>query len=61
MYQVFMSLHSDYEPHPNGNTVLQRFECGNTIEIFNGIMFDFNPGLPHIRLLILTVRLLAML
>ena len=27
---------------------LERFERGNAIEIRNGIMFDFYPGLPHI-------------
>ena len=34
-------------PTPNGSSVLQRFECGNALEIRNGIMFDFYPGLPH--------------
>ena len=24
------------------------FECGNAIELRNGMMFDFYPGLPHI-------------
>ena len=24
-----------------------RFQCGNAIEICNGIMFDFQPELPH--------------
>ena len=32
-----------------GSTVLQRFKCGNTVEIRNGIMFDFYPWLPHMR------------
>ena len=32
----------------NGSSVLERFERGNGIEIRNGIMFDFYPGLPHI-------------
>ena len=30
--------------------MLQRFERGNAIEIRNGIMFNFYPGLPHIVL-----------
>ena len=34
-------------PTLNGSFALQRFECGNTIEIRNGIMFNFYPGLPH--------------
>ena len=29
----------------NGITVLQ---CGNAVEMRNGIMFDFYPGLPYI-------------
>ena len=35
-------------PTLNGSSVLQRFECGNVVEIRNRIMFDFYPGLPHI-------------
>ena len=34
-------------PALNGSFALQRFECGNTVELRNGIMFDFYPGLPH--------------
>ena len=34
-------------PTLNGGTALQRFERGNVVEIRNGIMFDFYPGLPH--------------
>ena len=33
----------------NGSAVLQRFERGNEVEIRNGMMFDFFPGLPHMR------------
>ena len=36
-------------PALNGNTALQCFECENTVEIPNVIMFDFYPGLPHIH------------
>ena len=32
----------------NGSSVLQRFERGNTVEIRNGIMFDFYPRDCHI-------------
>ena len=35
-------------PDLNRNTALQHFKRGNAVEICNGIMFDFNPGLPHI-------------
>ena len=35
-------------PAPNESSALQRFERGNALEIRNGIMFDFYPGLPHI-------------
>ena len=34
-------------PALNGSSALQRFERSNVIEIHNGIMFDFYPGLPH--------------
>ena len=38
-----------YEPCPShGSFALQRFKRGNTVELRNGIMFDFYPGLPHI-------------
>ena len=33
-------------PALNGSSALQRFERSNAIEIRNGIMFDFYPGLP---------------
>ena len=36
-------------PSLNGRFALERFERGNAIEIRNGIMFDFYPGLPHIQ------------
>ena len=35
--------------------MLQCFECSNVIEIHNGIMFDFYPGLPHIIFMIGTI------
>ena len=38
-------------PALNGNTVLQYFERGNAVEIHNGIMFDFYPGLSYIYML----------
>ena len=31
----------------NESTALQRFDRNNTVEIRNGIMFDFYLGLPH--------------
>ena len=34
-------------PALNNSSALERFECRNAIEIRNGIMFDFYPGLPH--------------
>ena len=34
-------------PALNRSTALQRFKRGNTVEIRNGIIFDFYPGLPH--------------
>ena len=35
-------------PTPNSRYTLQHFECGNAMEICNGIMFDFHLGLPHV-------------
>ena len=37
-------------PALNGSSALQCFECSNAIEIRNGIMFDFYPGMPHIEM-----------
>ena len=31
----------------NGSSALERFECGNAIDICNGIMIDFYLGLPY--------------
>ena len=46
-------------PTLNGSSALQRFERSNTVEISNGIMFDFYPGLPQLLTceLILFLRL----
>ena len=38
-------------PALNRSSALQHFEHGNGVEICNGIMFDFYPGLPHMKLL----------
>ena len=35
-----------YEPH-TGSSALQRFKRDNVVEIRNGIMLEFYPGLPH--------------
>ena len=35
-------------PTFNRSSTLQCFERGNMVEIRNGMMFDFYPGLPHI-------------
>jgi len=35
-------------PIINGSSVLQRFERSNAVEICNGMMFDFYPGLLHV-------------
>ena len=37
-------------PALNGRTTLQHFERDNTVEICNGMMFNFYPGLPHMNL-----------
>ena len=37
-------------PALNGSSALERFKCGNAIEICNRIMFNFYLGLPHVQL-----------
>ena len=54
MHECLISLHSAYEPRRSA--VLQRFERSNTVEICNGMMFDFYPGLPHIQIHGVVVR-----
>ena len=44
MHEYLISLCSAYELH---RFTLQCLEHGNTVEIHNGIMFDFYMGLPH--------------
>ena len=39
------SFDSRMGPALSGNTALQRFERSNPVEMHNGIMFDFYPGL----------------
>ena len=36
-------------PAVNGSSTLERFERSNAIEIRNGIIFNFYPGLPHMH------------
>ena len=38
-------------PTLNGSFVLQRFKRSNTVELCNGMMFNFYPGLPHVHTL----------
>ena len=47
MHEHLISLCRTYEPVFNGSSALQRFKSGNVIEIRNGAMFDFYPGVPH--------------
>ena len=37
--------------------MLQRFECRNMVDVRNGIMFDFYPGLPHMCMIHVIVYL----
>ena len=34
-------------PALNGSSAIRRFECGNAVEISDGIAFNFYTGLPH--------------
>ena len=45
-YSCSLAVHMS--PSLNGSFALQRFECGNMVQLCNGIMYDFYPGLPHI-------------
>ena len=48
MHEYLISLYvARMSPAIKGSSVLHCFECSNTVEIHNGIMFDFYPGLPH--------------
>ena len=42
------------EPTLNGSSMLQCFECGNVVEIGNGIMFKIYTELPQVESLINT-------
>ena len=48
-----MNLWTVYEarmsPTPSGSLVLQHVKVSGALEICDGIIFDFYPGLPHIR------------
>ena len=39
-------------PALNGRSEILHFECSNAIEICDGLMFNFYPGLPHIIVLV---------
>ena len=43
-------------PTLNGSSALQHFECGNAVELRNGRMFDFYPGLPHLLYIIQSTK-----
>ena len=37
-------------PTLNGSSALEDFERSNAIELRNGIVFNFYPGLPHVHI-----------
>ena len=43
-------------PALNKSAALECFECSNAIEIRNGRMFDFHPGLPQLQMCNLGVK-----
>ena len=53
-YHLLAKTWKIMSPTLNGGTLLQRFERGNVVEIRNGIMFDFYPGLPQICISVVT-------
>ena len=44
-------------PTVDGSIALQCFERGNTVEIRNGIMFDFYPELHHMYMFMKTLKM----
>ena len=51
-YHVHTLRMACMSPTLNGSSALEHFERGNVIEIRNGIIFDFCPGLPHILIMV---------
>ena len=47
MLGKLMNTYHVQSPTLNGSSAPERFERDNAMEIHNGIMFDFYPGLPH--------------
>ena len=45
-----MHLRCAMSPTFNGSFALQHLERGNAVELHNGIMLDFHPGLPHLSI-----------
>ena len=51
-----MNTYHVQSPTLNGSSAPERFERGNAMEIHNGIMLDFYPGLPHMTFLLANIR-----
>ena len=47
LVHLYVNTYTRMSSALNRRSALEWFECGNAIEIRNGIMFDFYPGLPH--------------
>ena len=43
-------------PALNGSSAIQRFKHSDVIEIWDGIIFDFHTGLPHIVICLYTTH-----
>ena len=50
LVHLYVNTYTRMSSALNRRSALEWFECGNAIEIRNGIMFDFYPGLPHLYL-----------
>ena len=48
LIRQWCSFTAHMSPTLNGSSALQHFKRGKAVEICNGIMFHFYPGLPHI-------------
>ena len=56
MLGKLMNTYHVQSPILNGNSAPECFERGNAMEIHNGIMFNFYPGLPHMTFLLANIR-----
>ena len=52
---AYIFTHARMNPALHGSSVIQHFQHGNVIEIYNRIIFSFYMGLSHIDCLLLRI------